>query len=343
MEILEIPDINREVEKLVRQVPEGKVSTYSAIARALGDVRAARAVAAVVGNLSPGCNPHRILYADGGVPRNIGNIGSTQSDVRDLLRREGIDINNGIVPSLESRLFEDFRTTFPLKTLRRRQKLLARKIRLVSCRDVKSVAGLDVAYRGEIGVGAAAVFDMESGKMTGAEYASAKVSFPYIPTYLFYREFPVIEKIAGRLDEGTVLLLDGNGILHPFGIGVASQAGVELDRITVGAAKSLLCGKLRKVPEKPGAHSPIYLGKKMSGHCLKPGPGREKLYISPGNKITVRESLNIVAALCKGGREHPLLAAHKMARAKAIGKTVEKRQIYVTDVKARSRTLPGCR
>ncbi|HDI23634.1 MAG TPA: MGMT family protein, partial [Thermoplasmatales archaeon] len=37
-------DLFEEVYRLTRQIPKGKVSTYGAIAKALGDIRASRAV-----------------------------------------------------------------------------------------------------------------------------------------------------------------------------------------------------------------------------------------------------------------------------------------------------------
>jgi deoxyribonuclease V len=311
-----IPDIKEAVAGLVAQIPPGRVSTYSAVAEALGDARAARAVGAIVGELSHRYNAHRVVYADGAARRESSR----------LLRAEGVGMAGASVKDLKSRLFTGFETDFPLKALRARQKELARRVKLTSCGKVETVAGIDIAYPGGgaagavDAVGAAAVFDLKSGEMTGAEYAGARITFPYIPTYLFYREFPVIEKLARKLDENTVLMLDGNGILHPFGLGIASQVGVELGRTTVGVAKSLLCGTVMKIPQKPCSHSVISLHGKTAGYCLRPGAGRKLLYVSPGNKITRIESLRVITSFCAGAREHPLLAAHRLAREKAKGK-----------------------
>ena len=52
---------------LVRQIPPGRVSTYGAVATALGDIRAARAVGRMMNqNPDPDTMPgFKIVYADG--------------------------------------------------------------------------------------------------------------------------------------------------------------------------------------------------------------------------------------------------------------------------------------
>ncbi|CEG11079.1 Bifunctional methyltransferase/endonuclease (Includes: putative methylated-DNA--protein-cysteine methyltransferase; Endonuclease V) (fragment) [groundwater metagenome] len=77
------------------------------------------------------------------------------------------------------------------------------------------------------------------------------VNFPYISTYLSFREFPIIEKVindainTGIEKSKILLMVDGNGILHERGIGIASHIGVSLDIATIGIAKSLLCGEIK--------------------------------------------------------------------------------------------------
>lgn len=71
---------------------------------------------------------------------------------------------------------------------------------------------------------------------------------PYIPTFLSFRELTGLlhmwqlfeaeaPEIAQRV---SVILLDGNGILHPRRLGIASHFGVVINRPTIGCAKTLL-------------------------------------------------------------------------------------------------------
>lgn len=80
------------VWKLTKQIPEGRVSTYGGIARALGRPAASRAVGqALKRNPNAPVVPcHRVVKSDG---RLGGFRGSDERNTRekaDMLRREGI-------------------------------------------------------------------------------------------------------------------------------------------------------------------------------------------------------------------------------------------------------------
>ncbi len=67
---------------------------------------------------------------------------------------------------------------------------------------------------------------------------------PYIPGFLAFREVPHLLSCFRELREGfwpQVILVDGNGVLHPRGFGLASHLGVLLDLPTIGVGKNLLC------------------------------------------------------------------------------------------------------
>jgi len=70
------------------------------------------------------------------------------------------------------------------------------------------------------------------------------IRFPYIPTFLSFREGPAIvnafEKLKIRPD---ILLIDGAGINHPRCAGIATHIGVALDIPTIGITKKILCGE----------------------------------------------------------------------------------------------------
>jgi len=72
-----------------------------------------------------------------------------------------------------------------------------------------------------------------------------EMSIPYIPGFLAFREVPPCLNLYRKLKERhpelvpQVLLFDGNGILHPRGIGLASHFGVVANMCTIGVAKNL--------------------------------------------------------------------------------------------------------
>uniref|UniRef100_A0A183A1L3 Endonuclease V n=1 Tax=Echinostoma caproni TaxID=27848 RepID=A0A183A1L3_9TREM len=72
------------------------------------------------------------------------------------------------------------------------------------------------------------------------------LSIPYIPTFLAYREVDSYERLytqatrrhANQLPH--ILMVDGNGTLHPRGFGCACLVGYRLNCPTIGVAKNLL-------------------------------------------------------------------------------------------------------
>jgi methylated-DNA-protein-cysteine methyltransferase-like protein len=82
---------HRQVYRLVRRVPRGKVVTYGQVAALLGRPRAARAVGTALGTLPGpllGTVPwHRVISAAGRCSHRDGFSASIQ---RDLLEREGV-------------------------------------------------------------------------------------------------------------------------------------------------------------------------------------------------------------------------------------------------------------
>jgi deoxyribonuclease V len=68
---------------------------------------------------------------------------------------------------------------------------------------------------------------MVGGNVLWKTVVAEDVEFPYISTYLGFRELPVYlrsidaARAGGRIAD--VLLVDGSGILHPRRAGIASQ------------------------------------------------------------------------------------------------------------------------
>ncbi len=78
-----------------KRIPRGKVSTYGAVAKAIGDPAAARAVGNAL-NKSPGmtsCPCHRVVRSNGAVG---GFASGTKAKIA-LLRKEGVAVKSGRV------------------------------------------------------------------------------------------------------------------------------------------------------------------------------------------------------------------------------------------------------
>lgn len=88
----EATELEREVLETLKRIPRGEVRTYAWVARQIGRPRAVRAVGNILAkNFVPIVVPcHRVVPASGG----IGNYAFGPAAKRELLRREGVDVDS---------------------------------------------------------------------------------------------------------------------------------------------------------------------------------------------------------------------------------------------------------
>jgi deoxyribonuclease V len=316
IERLEIPDIKQETLELLLQIPKGKVTTYRALAVALGDEVAARAVGQIMAqNEQPDKYPcYKVVHASGEVGNYSAPGGTAEKVAR--LKAEGIEIRDGRIANLHRYLFTDFESSQPLKRLRRLQEELSASISLVPQGEPKTVGGVDVSY-GERAVAAYALFDLEGKRLVDSETVVQEIAFPYIPTYLAFRELPILQRLLEKVrDKGKladVVMIDGNGILHPRHAGIASHLGVLLDIPTIGITKSLLCGEVDLRDMEPGEARYVLLGGERVGAALKTTPRAQPIYVSPGNKVDLEEAIRVTLALSSHKLPEPIRMAHELS------------------------------
>lgn len=141
--------------------------------------------------------------------------------------------------------------------------------------------------------------------------------FPYIPELFCFREGILIVKFLKKLDRlADILILDGHGIAHPRGLGLASYVGVILDITTLGCAKKLLCGSYDKnlLSGERGSRVEIKIGDKVVGYAVRTQYKTKEIFISPGNKISFQRTLEIALATAKYKIPEPLRLAHLFAK-----------------------------
>ena len=288
---------------------EGRVSTYGDVAKALGDLAASRTIGKILAeNPRPIVVPcHRVVYSNGEVGW-YGGKGKGAERKIDLLRREGVRVSNGVVEDFESVRFSDFRVTPILKELREEQERLSRRV--ISKDDfgtLRFVAGLDVSYSGDLAFASMAVYDWDANDIVERKTARSRADFPYITSYLAFREIPVLATLVRQRND-TVYLVDGHGVLHPRGFGIASHIGVAFDVPTVGAAKSLLSGR---VESEDAAESPILLKGEVRGCRL--GRGGRRLFVSTGSRVSLRSAVTVCRRFVDGHAPDPMREAHRLA------------------------------
>jgi deoxyribonuclease V len=303
----EEPDIPALVFQATLQIPKGRVSTYGAIAAALGDPVAARAVGEILSsNPTPIVVPcHRVVYSDGRSGWYNGHGQGAERKV-ELLRSEGVEVEHGMVENFADIKFTDFDIPPILQDLKREQEAVRRSV--IDKDDfgqIEMVAGLDISYEGNRAFAALTVFDWSSGKLIEERTEESVIKFPYIPTYLSYREIPALRPLISS-DEDIIFLIDGQGILHPRGAGIASQIGVCLDVATIGAAKSSLIGTTQG-----DGDGPVLVDGKVRGYRMV--QGKKECYVSTGHRVSLDTAISICRRFLDRGIPLPLRRAHELA------------------------------
>jgi deoxyribonuclease V len=265
------------LKDLLEQIPVGMTTTVEHLADALGDPAADRAVGGAL------------------------NEGELES-LAHLVTGRGMH---------DAKIFTSFSTEKPLEKLALYQQQLSEQVigedRL---EENPLIAGIDVAYKGDTAYSACILMD-EEHRVLDSSTQKTMVSFPYIPGYFYWREAPAIKVAAKAVTRYNVLMVNGHGIAHPRGCGLASHLGVELDKPTLGVARNLLIGELEDSLKRVRS---ISCNGRVIGARIRP-KGMAAIYVSLGHKISLESSIGIVKTMMRNrDLPEPLRLAHKMAR-----------------------------
>ncbi|MCJ7500338.1 endonuclease V [bacterium] len=182
---------------------------------------------------------------------------------------------------------------------------------------VRTVLGVDVSYsRTEQTFTACAVLlDLPGLKPTDSCCGFGKVSFPYVPGLLSFREIPPLIPILKKAPRPDLIIVDGHGIAHPRGFGLACHLGLITGLPTIGCAKSLLVGSCEKPEPERGNMTPMTYDGNIVGYALRSRKGSKPLYISPGHLLDPEEAVKGVQMCLKGYRlPEPTRLAHKLTQ-----------------------------
>lgn len=196
-----------------------------------------------------------------------------------------------------------------LRKLKEEQIKLAKKVIINDNFDkIEKIAGVDQTFLHGDAISGIVVCDYKDLKLIEKKYGVLKAKFPYVSGFLSYRESPTIIEAFNKLEnKPDILIVDGNGILHPRRIGMASHVGILLDIPTIGVAKRLIAGEI-----KGGT---IYMEKEARGYELITREHSRPIYISPGYKVSLKTSLEIIKKCLKPPHKlpEPLHLAHRYA------------------------------
>ena len=183
---------------------------------------------------------------------------------------------------------------------------LSGKIRHVAGIDVSCSKKSDTLWAGVVVLSYPALDKVEE------KWTKGIANFPYIPGLLSFREIPVVlESLKMIESDPDLIFCDGQGIAHPRGLGLASHLGLLIEKPTIGCAKKRLVGEFSEVGQQRGDYSMLFYKDREVGAVVKTRSGVKPLFVSPGNRLTIRDAIRMV--LSCGGRyriPEPVRQAH---------------------------------
>jgi len=177
------------------------------------------------------------------------------------------------------------------------QKLMARKVAWEGkISNLSKVVGLDLAFVGREGVGVAALLNYPELKLIKYAIAVDEVPIPYVPGLLAFREAPLMFAAYEALHEDVdLIMVDGHGVTHPRGLGIASHIGLVMDKPSIGAAKKPLYGSEEVID---GVNYVIIDGKRAAV-VMEVGKGK-RIYLSIGHKVGIDEIVRLAPTFFRG-------------------------------------------
>ncbi|MES4891510.1 endonuclease V [Streptomyces sp. NPDC096012] len=162
------------------------------------------------------------------------------------------------------------------------------------------VTGVDVAYDDGLDLVAAAavVLDAATLEVVAEATAVGRVSFPYVPGLLAFREIPTVRAALDALPcPPGLVVCDGYGRAHPRRFGLASHLGVTTDLPTIGVAKNPFAFTYADPAAARGASTPLLAGTEEVGRALRTRDGVRPVFVSVGHRVSLDNALAHILAL----------------------------------------------
>lgn len=186
------------------------------------------------------------------------------------------------------------------------------------------IFGIDIQYVGELAFCAVAVHHF-NGHHIQTFLHKTDAGMEYLSGFFCFREGPPVSRTIRRiLDTQNVIpkliIIDGHGIAHPRGLGVASWLGVTTNIPSMGIAKRALLHYDGELQEQRGATLPIFHRNQEVGAVLRTQAKTQPVFVSPGYHISLKQSVQIALDFSSSYRiANPIRMADQAARVFAKG------------------------
>lgn len=202
--------------------------------------------------------------------------------------------------------------------------------------ELNLIGGVDISFpKGDPDHACACliVLSFPELKVVYEDLTMVHLSSPYVPEYLAFREVEFLVNCVSRLLTSKpelvpqVILVDGNGMLHPRGFGIACHLGVLTGIPTVGVAKTLFhvdgiqrdsqhADQIKNLLKTSGDSFPLQgssgtiWGKALRSTDRSCNP----IYVSVGHKIGLETAVRLTHACCQYRIPEPIRQADIRSR-----------------------------
>lgn len=184
----------------------------------------------------------------------------------------------------------------------------------IDLKKIRYIAGVDLAYwkekETEYAVCCIVVIDFESFDTVEKVHFKGTVDVPYIPGCLAFREIPLFQEANKKLSvKPDLYVFDGNGYLHPRNMGIATQAGILLNRASIGVAKSYykIGDTDYRMPDNQAfAYTEIIVNNEVYGRAVRTQKDVRPVFLSIGNQIDLDTANQIMNHLVTKESHIPL-------------------------------------
>jgi deoxyribonuclease V len=164
-------------------------------------------------------------------------------------------------------------------------------------KSLRVLAGFDVGFEddGATTRAAAVLLDAQTMQPIDMQVARLPTSMPYVPGLLSFRELPALLQALEQLrQKPDLVFVDGHGIAHPRGLGIAAHFGVATGLPSIGVAKKLLTGSGPEPHQVRGAYTALREGGRQIGWILRSKPNCNPLFVSPGHRVALASVADLV-------------------------------------------------
>jgi deoxyinosine 3'endonuclease (endonuclease V) len=215
--------------------------------------------------------------------------------------------------------------------------------------QIKYIGGVDISfYSGrDNAVASLVVTSFPDMKVVHEVYLDVRMKLPYVSGFLGFREIPHLLKLLEKIRQEApkfypdVILVDGNGVLHPREFGCASHFGVVAGIPTIGVAKTIMMvdginqryvDQLAQKYLHTGNDTCDLIGNsgKCYGRMLRPinvlgNESKDPIFISIGHNVCLDTSVEIVKRCCSCRIPEPIRQADLRSRAIIRERKISKR------------------